>query len=795
MIRKEGIRILGVDCATCAYAIGRNLSKLSGVRGFDLDVSSGEAIVEYDDSKNTLRDIYIAVRDAGYDVEKRAISIHLNVSPEEHAVLEEKLLRIRGVLDVGINPVANTAKIIFNERTTTSTDILRELARLGVRYSEIRGVEIKRKDVYTPHKRVAAFILGLTAITLDMSGVSHGVGGVELDALLPALSISVILLSHSTIVRGLKALASLRPTMESLIALSSTATFSAGTLFSILRFQHAIRTESLFAASAGVLGFVGLGLYLEERLRYRALAYLDELERSLRGSVRVIKNGSVVDVSINEVAVGEVIEVKAGDRALVDGVVVEGWGYVDESTFTGEPTPVLKKAESRDVVLAGSVLVSGYLKVRATRVGEDTVLSHILESARSAVFYKPGFQRVADRVVGFLTWIVLAVALSTFTVWWLITRDPILSVIFMASTLAVACPCPLGIATPLAVSMGVIVASRSGALIRRGDIFERLLKSNMVIFDKTGTLTVGRPRVANFISYGDFSHVDVLGYVCSVESYSEHPLAHAILEYCRERGVDVVHPDYYEHFPGLGVAGRVKGVDVVIGSIKLLESMNVEMPIEVLSTVSDIGKSGGTPVLVSIDGRVAGVIEVRDMLRSESPEVVEHFKRLGLKVGLASGDMEASVGFVKEKLGLDFAYASLKPTDKARVIREMQSNGMLPTYVGDGLNDAVAINAAFVGVAMSRGPDLVRESGDVVLLSNNLKTLKSLHSISKKVVRVAKENLFWAFIYNTALIPIAAGVLYPLTGLMLRPDMAALAMVLSDVSVVLNSFRLLLGRA
>lgn len=732
----------------------------------------------------------MAIRDAGYDVEKQVLSINLHIDPEEYALLEERILRISGVLDVGFNPVSGIAKITYNPLTTTKNTVLKQLASLGVEYSEVEVVKTQRKKVSIGFRRALSFVIGTSVLVLGMTGM---LVNLETGVVLPLLALLVILLSHDILRKGFKALFYLRPTMESLIALSSTFTFTAGLILLLLGF-HEHSTGSLFEASAGVLGFVSLGLYLEERLRYRALRHLNNLEKSLHGTIRVVRNGDVVEVGVEEVAVGDIVEVRAGDKILVDGIIIEGWGYIDESTFTGEPEPVFKTSEKRDFVLAGSTLVSGYLKIRATRVRDETVLSNILESAKTAVFYKPSFQRIADRVVGFLTWIVIAIALSTFTFWFLVTRDIILSVMFMASVLAVTCPCPLGIAIPLAVSIGVIKASKKQVLIRRGDVFERILKANTLILDKTGTLTLGKPIVANFTVYGDLTRKQILELTCSVESRSEHPLARAIEEYCREQGVEVKDPEYYEHLPGLGVLGRVNGSEVVIGNLSLLENMNIEIPTDIVNTLKEIGSRGGTPILVAINGKIAGVFEVKDKLREEAPRVIEYFKQNGFQIGVLSGDIEASVEYVKKILKLDFAYASLKPVDKARIIRELQSNGVLPIYVGDGVNDAIAIGAAFIGIAMGRAPDISREAGDVVLLSNNLESLRDLYCLSKRVVRVARSNLFWAFIYNTTLVPIAAGALYLPMGVMLRPELAALAMVLSDISVVLNSLSLLLNK-
>lgn len=790
MIKQEKLRVIGVDCPTCVYVIKRNVLKLGGVVGFDLDASTGEAIVEYDDSKTTLRDIYLAIRDAGYDVEKKTVNIYLYIEPEEYPLLENRILRTNGVLDFGYNPVNHVAKITYNPRVTTSNTVLRELSNLGVKYSEAGELVHKKREMGVFYRRIASFTIGIVALVLGMSSMLFNV---TLGYTLLVLALLVIILSHDILVRGFKSLLYLRPTMESLITLSSISTFTIGLILFVIG-HHEHNTGSLFEASAGVLGFVSLGLFLEERLRYRALSHLSDLEKALHGKIRVIRNNEVVEIGVEEASIGDIVEVKAGDKILVDGVVIEGWGYVDESMFTGEPEPVFKTAENRDFVLAGSILVSGYLRIRATRVRDETVLSNILESARTAVFYKPGFQRVADRVIGFLTWIVVAIAIMTFTAWYLVTRDLVLSITIMASVLAITCPCPLGIAIPLAVSIGVIKASKNQVLIRRGDLFERMMKANALILDKTGTLTLGKPVVSDFVVYGNNTRSRVLELTCSVESRSEHPLARAIEEYCRENNIVVEDPEYYEHIPGLGVIGRVNGFEVVIGSLNLFENMEFKIPVEVVDVVRKIGEHGGTPVLVGVNGEVVGVFEIRDKLRGEALSVIEYFRQNNLRTGVLSGDIEASVEYVKKSLNLDFAYASLKPVDKARIIRELQSKGLLPIYVGDGVNDAIAINTAFIGIAMGRAPDISREAGDAVLLNNNLESLKNLYCLSRRVVKTAKINLFWAFIYNATLIPVAAGILYPYTGLILGPELAALAMILSDISVVLNSTRILVSR-
>ncbi|MEM2020787.1 MAG: heavy metal translocating P-type ATPase, partial [Zestosphaera sp.] len=450
--------------------------------------------------------------------------------------------------------------------------------------------------------------------------------------------------------------------------------------------------------------------------------------------------------------------------------------------------------EKRDYFLAGSILSTGYIKVRATRVGRDTVISHIAESAREAQLYKPEFQRFADRIVGFLTWIVIALAFSTSLIWYFITGNLHLALMFAASVLAVTCPCPLGIAIPMVISIGVLRASRNGILVRRGDVFERMVSADTLIFDKTGTLTIGKPRVTDvFVVNGDED--SLMKYVCSVEGRSEHQLANAILEYCNGKGHgNINEPSNYEYFPGLGVIGEVDGHYIVIGNLELMKRLNIDLSEEVLELVNKIGERGGTPILASVNEVIAGIIGVRDELREEVYEIVEFFKKSGFRTGIASGDIEANVKRVEKVIGADFSKAGLRPEDKASLMKEMESRGSRIVFVGDGVNDAIAIGSAFLGIAVGKATDIAKNAGDVVLVSSSLTKLKQLFNLSLKVKKRALENLAWAFIYNGLLIPIAAGVLYKSHGIMLKPEWAALSMILSDITVVLNSLRLVVER-
>jgi len=576
--------------------------------------------------------------------------------------------------------------------------------------------------------------------------------------------------------------------MESLVSLSATVAY----LFSLASLAGLVSSgETFFEASAGVLGFVSAGKYLEERLRARAAASVKQLAELQSPKARVVRGGGVVEeVPVEEVKVGDVAEVRAGERIPVDGVVVEGWGYVDESTFTGEPLPRYRSSEGRDPVLAGTLLASGFLRVRATRVGRETNLAYVIRAVREAQFYKPSYQRLADRVVGLLTWAVVAVSLATFTYWVVVGRAPLeVAVLFSVAVLAVSCPCPLGIAVPLVVWVASQKASRLGLLVKRGDAFERVLSVNVAVLDKTGTLTYGQPVVQGVEVLDSSEAGEVLEYLCSAESRSEHPLARAIVRYCEDLGIGVSEVDDYVHLPGLGVLSKVNGVEVAVGSARLMEELGVELSAEVLTRVSSWASKGYTVVLVAVNRAPKAIVKIRDTVRPEARSFVGFLKSLGIRAVLATGDSQLSASAVAEELGIDEVYAGMRPEDKARLVDELTRRGLRVMFVGDGVNDAPAIGRAFLGVAMGRGADVSKEAGDLVVLAG-IGALQGFFKLARVARRKALENLAWAFIYNTTLIPIAAGALYGVLGVVLRPELAAMAMVLSDISVVLNSLSL-----
>ncbi|MCX8185012.1 MAG: heavy metal translocating P-type ATPase [Sulfolobales archaeon] len=792
--RSERLRVLGVDCPTCVYSIQRNLEKLAGVRDFRVDVSSGDAVVVYEFYRVTLRDIFKAIREAGYDVEKERLYAAVDLEDSEIPLFEKYVSELPGVFECRYSPISKVSSILFNPLTTSRSSLLSEIGRRYPEVSELADeVELvveERSDVLLT--KVTSFSLGLAAVayyTMGALGIHPPLWSRAPYILLP-IATAVIVLNLDILSKGLKSLIRRTPTMDSLISLSSLTTY----IYSIIALLFLTHGETFFEVSAGVLGFVSLGKYLEEKLRYRSSRALKKLAELAVGTARVVDSSGVVrEISTSQVKPGDLVEVKAGERFPVDGVVVGGVGYVDESMFTGEPVPREKSEERRDPVLAGSLLVNGYLVIRATRVGEDTVLAYIVKTVRESQFYKPGVQKIADIAVGYLTWVVIALSIVTFTYWFLLEGVGLdRALLFTVSVLAITCPCPLGIAIPMVISLASIKAVQLGVLMRRGDVLERILKVDRVLLDKTGTLTVGSPEVVDVVLLDSSRDLrEVLEYACSIERMSEHPIAKAIVKYCSKVGVDYRESADYVAIPGMGVVAKVDGVEAAVGSLKLVESISGNTLDEVRLIVDRISSKGRTAVVVVVGRKPAAIFEVGDRLRNESRSFIEHLNSIGVEAVLATGDTSRSAETIASELGIEKFYAELRPEDKAELVESLQSSGSRVMFIGDGINDAAAIGRAFIGIAMGRGSDISKESGDVVVMSDNLLSVIDLFKLARKSRRKSLENLAWAFIYNLLLIPIAMGALYKSTGIILRPEAAAIAMILSDISVVLNSLTLL----
>ncbi|MFP3301944.1 MAG: heavy metal translocating P-type ATPase [Caldivirga sp.] len=568
--------------------------------------------------------------------------------------------------------------------------------------------------------------------------------------------------------------------MDTLVALGTLTAYA----YSLLYALHLVGGEPFLDSGLAVITLILLGRWLEAKVRLRASSGVRELAKLVPSRARVIADSGEVIMGIGEVKPGHRVMVKAGEGIPIDGIVDEGSGYVDESAMTGEPAPRLRKPG--DVVLAGTRLLNGYLVIRATRVGEFSLIAQVARLAKEAQAARLPIQSMVDKVSAYFTWVIIGVAVVTLAAWLSLKAPLYVAVLHMASVLVVACPCALGLATPMSIMVGVDRATQEGVLVRNGEALEKLSKIRVMAFDKTGTLTEGNPRVVKA-----FINDDALALAASAEYPSNHPIARAVVQYAESLKVKATKVEEFNQLEGMGVVAVVNGRNVGVGNAKLVEGMEAKLSPREEQLARDIEAEGYTPIFVVIDGEVKGVLAIGDPPRAEAAEVVNEVRRLGLHISLLTGDSEGSALGAAKALSIGEVHANLMPDDKARVVRELKAKYGAVAMVGDGINDAVALNEADVGVAMGTGSDIAKEAGDVILVSGRLRSILTLLRLSKLVVNNIKFNIAYAFAYNLILVPVAVGLI---PGLTLRPELAGLAMALSSLTVTMNAYSIKLRR-
>ncbi len=782
--REEMLKIVGMHCANCALTIQRELEKL-GVKA-EVSLATEDARIVYDPSRVPPKKVLEAVRRAGYDVYKEEVIFTVEglASSEDDKWVEEKLQALEGVFEVESNSAMNTIRIVYNPLTVSPQKLREAVEKLGLRVvSEKSGVEVE--DIATAlAEREFRFLRKLLAVSLPPTILLLILTYTGLGSTVPMEIVGLILALPPMIAGslkflrpGLRALLNLRPNMDSLVVLGTYSAFISSLAITL----GLLEGHVFYEAGAAVMTFILLGKYLEARMKLRTGEAIRKLIELQPRQARVLRDGKEEVVPIESVRVRDEVIVKPGERIPVDGVVKRGRGYVDESMLTGEPIPVEKNVG--DPVVAGTTLVRGSLVVSTTRVGMETVLGQMIRLVRTAQASKPRIQRIVDRVAGVFTWIVIGVAIATLA-YWISSGAPLTTaLLFMVAVLVVACPCALGLATPMAIVTGFGRAAQLGILIKDPDVIDKLPKATVVAFDKTGTLTWGRPRVVEIAAFkGDKKYI--LWLAASAESRSEHPLAQAIVERAREEGVELDEPEVFDSFTGMGVLAVIRGKTVVIGNDKMItEGLGVDIPREYVAKANELRSRGYTVVYVAVDGEVVGVIAIGDEVRPEAWKVVKYLQDKGLRVTMLTGDHEETARAVASMLGIREYKSSLSPEGKVEYIKTLQRSGEVVVMVGDGINDAAALSQADVGIAMGGGTDIAKEAGDIVIVKGGLNSVISAFEVVNVVRRKALQNLFWAFFYNTLLIPVAAGVFYKSLGLYLRPELAGLAMAMSSISV------------
>lgn len=727
------LSIIGMRCAGCVKAVENAIKGVAGVKAVNVNFADHSAVVEGAVGLEQLRE---ALQEVGYD----AAMMESFEDLEAQERLEEE--RYRSLLTKSALAAAWGIPLMIGE-----------------------WLEIWPKIGTPEASNVWSLIALVTFLVMYYAG-GHFFSG------------------------ALKSLRGGAANMDTLIALGTGAAWLYSTI--VIDFAEALpheATHPYFEAAVIIIAFVTLGGALETRARGKASAAIRKLIGLQPRTARVIRNGKEIDIPIEQVGVDEIIRVRPGEKIPVDGVIVEGHSSVDESMLTGEPIPVEKT--QGDEVIGGTVNLMGSFLMKATRIGRDTVLSHIIESVRRAQSSKPEIARLVDQVSAVFVPAVVGIAALSFLVWWAVGPEPALGYAFVTSmtVLVIACPCALGLATPISIMVAVGRAAQNGILIRNGEALQSAGRLTTIVLDKTGTVTAGKPKVTVVEALSGWTEDLVLQLAASVEAGSEHPLAGAILSEAQERGQTLLAVTGFEAVAGKGVRAKLNGQKVLFGNPVLLESEGVDCS-PIVQRLDTYAEKGQTPVVLAVDQKVAGIVVVADTIKSDSKQAIQELKTLGVKVWMVTGDNEKTAWAIAREAGIDEVRAQVLPEDKAKVVRELQARGEIVGMVGDGINDAPALAQANVGFAIGTGTDIAIETGDIVIMQGSLHKVPEAMKLSRATVRNVKQNLLGAFIYNVLAIPIAAGLLYPFLGILLNPVIAGAAMAMSSVTVVTNANRL-----
>jgi Cu+-exporting ATPase len=578
------------------------------------------------------------------------------------------------------------------------------------------------------------------------------------------------------------------PNMDSLIAIGTGAAFLYGiyAIYRIIGGDTEYAMDLYFETAGVIISLILLGRYLEAVSKGKTSETIKKLMGLSPKTAVVIHDDKEIVIPVEEVEVGDIVLVRPGERIPVDGEVIEGRTSVDESMLTGESIPVEKNPGSR--IVGGSINKNGTVRFKATRVGKDTTLARIIKLVEDAQGSKAPIAKMADVISGYFVPIVITIAVIAAAAWALSGESAVFSLTIFISVLVIACPCALGLATPTAIVVGTGKGAEYGVLIKSGEALETAHKIDTIIFDKTGTITEGEPKVTDIITNGDISQDELLQFSASAEAGSEHPLGEAIVNSARDRNLELMRAESFEAIPGHGIEVIIQGKKMLLGNKKLMDDRNIRIPLQ--NEADRLSEEGKTPMFVAIDGRLAGIIAVADVIKPSSGKAVEALHRMGIEIVMITGDNRRTAGAIARQVGIDRVLAEVLPQDKAEEVKKLQAEGRKVAMVGDGINDAPALVQADIGIAIGSGTDVAMESADIVLIRNDLMDVSAAIQLSKATIRNIKQNLFWAFAYNSAGIPVAAGLLHLFGGPLLNPMIAAGAMAFSSVSVVTNALRL-----
>lgn len=803
----------GMTCATCALTVEKAVGKVAGVSKATVNLATEKVTVEYDEQEVEMKDLQMAVEKAGYELENPYQSQTLAIEGMTCATcaltVEKALNKLDGIQNASVNLATEKATIQYDPAHLSLSDIEIAVEKAGYKAvlpktqeseAQPSGKEQHKNDLW--RRFIWSTIFTLPLLYIAMGPMLPG-GGLPLPAILHQplvfalvqliLVLPVLYVGRTFYQKGFRTLLAGHPNMDSLIAVGTSAALVQGIIMTMMIATNQVATqhghpELYFESAAVILTLITLGKYMEALSKGRTSEAISKLMNLAPKTAHVLRAGQEVTIPLEQVRVGDVLQVRPGEQIPVDGNIVEGQSTVDESMLTGESLPVKKTIG--DTVVGATLNQHGAFQMQATKVGADTTLSQIIRLVEEAQGSKAPIAQMADRVSAVFVPIVMGLAVLSGLAWYFFGQEPwMFSLSITISVLVIACPCALGLATPTAIMVGTGKGAENGILFKSGQAIEVLEKIDTIVFDKTGTITEGKPVVTDIQVFGNFTNEQALQLAASSEQYSEHPLAQALLRSAEEESISLLASQDFQALSGRGLSVTIAEQHILLGNAKLMIESAVEID-QAVAVAEKFASEAKTPVYLAADGELVAVIAIADQVKPSSQAAIQALHQMGLEVVMLTGDNAKTAQAIAEQVDIDRVISQVLPEDKAEQVKRIQESGKQVAMVGDGINDAPALAQAEVGIAIGSGTDVAIESADLVLMHSDLMDVPRAVRLSQLTIRNIKENLFWAFAYNVIGIPVAMGVLHLFGGPLLNPMLAGAAMALSSVSVVLNALRL-----
>jgi P-type Cu+ transporter len=803
------LKIEGMTCAACAKAVERAAKKLEGVTEASVNYATEKLSVSFDESKVSVSSIQEAVVKAGYKAVAETVQKTLKLEGMTCAAcakaVERAVRKLDGVAEANVNYASEKLNISFEPSKVRVSDIKRAVEKAG--YKAVEEEASVDNDKLKKEAEIKALwtrflVSAIFAVPLLIISMGHMVG-YDLPAVLDpmtsprnfavaqlVLTTPIVIVGERFFRVGFKTLIKRSPNMDSLIAIGTAAAYLYG-LFAVYQIfigNIDYAYELYFESAAVILTLITLGKYLEAVTKGKTSEAIKKLMGLAPKTATIVRGDKEEVITIDEVEVGDIIVVRPGEKLPVDGEVVEGMTSIDESMLTGESIPVEK--HTGDKVIGASINKAGFIKYKATKVGKDTALAQIIKLVEDAQGSKAPIAKMADIISGYFVPVVIGLAVISSLAWYFLAGETgVFSLTIFISVLVIACPCALGLATPTAIMVGTGKGAENGVLIKSGEALETAHKIKTIVFDKTGTITEGKPKVTDVITVDGIGENYLLQIAASAEKGSEHPLGEAIVKGAEERGLEFKKVEAFKAIPGHGIEVTIDGRNILLGNRKLMGERGISLE-NLEETSHKLASEGKTPMYAAIDNKISGIVAVADTVKASSKKAIDKLHKMGIEVAMITGDNKRTAEAIAKQVGIDVVLAEVLPQDKSNEVKKLQEMGKKVAMVGDGINDAPALAQSDVGIAIGSGTDVAMESADIVLMRSDLMDVPTALYLSKRTIMNIKENLFWAFAYNTLGIPVAMGIWYIFGGRLLDPMIAAAAMSFSSVSVLLNALRL-----